>query len=560
MLGAGIALLVAAMTILGIGSGLRAVIDKGFSAANPALLDQSLLVLLVAIVVLAASTFARFSLVAFLGERIVADLRRDLYAHMLKLSPAYFETARSGDILARLTSDSAVLQLVIGSSLSMALRNVVVLVGGVIMMMATSAKLCGLMALVIPLVVGPILLIGRKVRKLSRAAQDRIADVNAAAEETIHGIRTVQAFGHEEADKTRFFAHVEDALDTAMRRVKARARLTVLVIVLVFSAIGVILWIGGHDVLNGTLSAGQLSSFIFFAVVVAGAVAAISETGADIQRGAAATERIFDLLDATPEIAAPAVPLALPVPPRGEIAFEGVGFAYPSRPDAPTLRDISFSVAAGERVAVVGPSGAGKTTLFQLLLRFYDPQSGTIRFDGTDIRAVDPSALRQRIGLVPQDPTIFSADAWHNIGYAAPQASQEEIIAAAKAAHADEFLAAMPEGYATFLGEKGVRLSGGQRQRLAIARVLLRNPPLLLLDEATSALDSESERLVQDAFARLMQDRTTLIIAHRLATVIGADRILVVENGQIVATGTHASLMQADGLYARLATLQFETR
>jgi ATP-binding cassette subfamily B protein len=554
---AGLALIAAALTVLGIGQGLKAVIDKGFAAANAATLDHSLLALLVAIILLAGSTYARFSLVSWLGERVVADLRQKLYDHILKLSPAFFETQRSGDILARISSDTAVLQVLVGSSLSVALRNVLILVGGLVMMLLTSAKLTGLMALVIPVVVLPIIVLGRRVRKLSRDSQDRLADVNAYAEETVYGIRTVQAFAHEATDRCRFNAEVEASLAVSMARVKARALLIVLVIVLVFSAIGGILWVGGHDVLRGTLSAGQLSAFVFYAVLVAGAVGAITEVGSDLNRAAGAAERIFDLLNVTPLITPPAHPLPLPQPNQGAVAFQDVTFHYPSRPDQAALSGISFDVKPGERIAVVGPSGAGKTTLFQLLLRFYDPHSGIIRFDGVDIRLTNPEELRRAIGLVPQEPVIFSADAWHNIAYGRPEASREEIIAAAQAAHADEFLTTLPQGYDTFLGEKGVRLSGGQRQRIAIARAILRNPALLLLDEATSALDAESERLVQDAFARLMQGRTSMVIAHRLATVINADRILVMDQGRIVASGTHDSLSREDGLYARLAKLQF---
>ncbi len=556
--GAGLALALTALIPLSIGYGLRAMIDQGFAASDPAMLDRSLLGLLGLIVVMAAATFARFSLVAWLGERIVADLRRAMYDHILRLSPAYFETARSGDILARITADTSVLQVVVGSSLSGGARNILILIGGTIMMMLTSAQLSGLMALMIPLIVVPIVFLGRRVRMLSRASQDKIADVNVYAEETIHGIRTVQAFGHELFDRLRFTAHVEGALSVAMRRIHARAWLTALVIFLVFSSIGIILWTGGHAVLRGELSAGQLVSFSFFSVLVAGAVGAVSELVGDLQRAAGATERIFDLLNVAPTVVAPLKPVPMPVPGRGEVQFENVTFRYPAQPDHPALHDINFAVKSGERVAIVGPSGAGKTTLFQLMLRFYDPQTGVIRLDGIDIRGAAFQDFRSHIGLVPQDPTIFSANAWHNIGYGREGASEDMIVAAAKAAHAHEFLEALPQGYDTFLGEKGVRLSGGQRQRIAIARAILRNPSLLLLDEATSALDAESERLVQDAFARLMQNRTTLVIAHRLATVVNADRILVLEQGKIVATGTHASLIAEGGLYARLAALQFD--
>jgi len=557
VLGAFLALVAASATVLAIGSGLQAVIDRGFAAHDPEMLNHTLLLLFVAILILAGSTFVRFSLVSWLGERVVADLRCAIYDHILKLGPGFFEVTRSGDILSRLTADSSVLQVVVGSSLSVALRNFLLLCGGVVMMLFISPRLSGLVAVGILFVVVPIIFFGRKVRVLSKASQERVADVNAAAEETIYGIRTVQAFGHEDLDRAHFNAQVEESLATAVRRIRARAWLTALVITLVFSAIGVMLWVGGHDVLEGKLSGGQLSSFVFYAVLVASATGAVSEVIGDLQRAAGATERIFDLLAAVPEITAPVNPAQLPVP-RGEIAFENVTFFYPSRPSTAALQNVSFAVKSGERVALVGPSGAGKTTLFQLALRFYDPQQGAVRLDGVDVKTVDPKNVRARIGIVPQDPVIFSTDAWSNIGYGRAGATHAEIREAARAAHADEFLSALPQGYETHLGEKGVRLSGGQKQRIAIARAILRNPSLLLLDEATSALDAESERLVQDALDKLMHQRTTLIIAHRLATVMNAARILVMDQGKLVATGTHQSLVAEGGLYARLAALQFK--
>ena len=553
---AGIALIISAGSVLAIGQAIRRVIDHGFGQ-DQILIDQYFLALLGIVCVLAAATFARYYLVTWLGERIIADIRGAVYSHVIGLSPAFFETMRTGEVLSRLTADTTLIQTVVGSTASIALRNILMFMGGSVLLVISSAKLTGLVFALLPVVILPILIFGRKVRRLSRDSQDRIADISSYAEESLSAIQVVQAFCHEAIDRLKFGKVTDEAFAVAVRRTRARAWLTALVMLLIFGAIDLVVWIGAKDVIAGEMSGGQLAAFVFYAILVAGAVGALAEVYGELQRAAGAAERLMELLAVQPsiEVADPTTPL--PRLSSCAISFRDVTFEYPSRPDLPALKNFDLEVAPGETVALVGPSGAGKTTVFQLLLRFYDPQAGTVSLDGVDLRQADPAEARGRISLVPQDPVIFAANTRENILYSRPDASEADLRAAAEAAHAADFIDALPEKYDSFLGQKGVRLSGGQRQRLSIARAILANPPVLLLDEATSSLDAESERAVQDALESLMADRTTIVIAHRLATVLKADRIVVMENGTVIEMGRHDELVEQNGLYARLAALQF---
>ncbi|MDP6709012.1 MAG: ABC transporter transmembrane domain-containing protein [Alphaproteobacteria bacterium] len=557
VLGAFFSLIVAAGSVLMIGQAVRRVVDHGFGSGG-VFIDQYFLALLGVVAVLAAATYGRFYFVTWLGERVVADLRKAVYDHVISLSPAFFETTRTGEVLSRLTADTTLIQSVVGSSASVAMRNVLLFLGGSVLLVISSPKLTGLVFILLPVVIAPIIVFGRRVRKLSRESQDRVADISSHAEESLNAIAIVQAFCHEVFDRARFAAVTDSAFATAVRRTRARAWLTALVMLLVFGAVDLVVWIGAKDVAAGAMSGGELAAFVFYAIVVAGALGALSEVFGELQRAAGGAERLAQLLGTEIDIKAPPSPLALPMPAEGRVQFEAVTFHYPSRPDGAVIKDFDLEVRPGETVALVGPSGAGKTTVFSLLLRFYDPEAGRIRLDGAEIDQVVPSELRARLGLVPQDPVIFSADAMENIRYGRPEAGDDEVVAAARAANADDFITALPDGYQTHLGERGVRLSGGQRQRLAIARAILRDPAVLLLDEATSSLDAESERMVQTALDELMVGRTTIVIAHRLATVLKADRIVVMDQGRIVDQGTHGELIARDGLYARLAALQFD--
>ncbi len=561
---AAIALLVAASATLALPYGFRNLIDLGFTTAGSAQaanVNLYFVALFLIACVLAVATATRFYFVSWLGERVTSDIRSAVYAHVLKQSPVFFETTQTGEVLSRLTTDTTLIQTVVGTSISMALRNVLLLTGGLLMMFLTSAKLSSIILVMLVMVILPIVVFGRRVRKLSRASQDRIADASGLAGEMLNAVGVVQAYAQEAREARRFGDAVETAFKTAIARIRARSLLTVIAILLVFGAIVFVLWLGAHAVLEGTMSAGELGQFILYAMIVAGAIGALSEVIGDAQRAAGASERLLELLAEQSPIMSPALPRALP--PRAAngaaLRIEHIDFRYPSRPDSLALSGLSIAVNPGETVAIVGPSGAGKTTLFQLLQRFYDPEQGSIRLDGIDLRELALADLRNAIGIVPQDTVVFSANAMENIRYGRPDATDDEVMAAARLAAAHEFIERLPEGYQSFLGDRGVRLSGGQRQRIAIARALLKNPPLLLLDEATSALDAESERLVQRALEAAMEGRTTLVIAHRLATVQRATRIIVMEHGRIVETGTHAELVDAGGLYASLAALQFDS-
>ena len=555
---AGVALVVSASSVLAIGQAIRRVIDHGFGQEQ-GLIDQYFLALLGVVCILAAATFARYFLVTWLGERIIADIRKAVYSHVIGLSPAFFETTRTGEVLSRLTADTTLIQTVVGSTASIALRNILMFVGGTVLLVISSPKLTGLVFALLPVVILPILVFGRKVRRLSRDSQDRIADITNYAEESLGAIQVVQAFCHEFLDRLRFGKITDDAFAVAILRTRARAWLTALVMLLIFGAIDAVVWIGANDVISGTMSGGQLAAFVFYAIIVAGALGALAEVYGELQRAAGATERLVELLSVNSSIIVANPPEPLPSLGSCAISFKEVTFEYPSRPDLPALKRFNLEVASGETVALVGPSGAGKTTVFQLLLRFYDPQEGAVLLDEINLRHADPTEVRSKISLVPQDPVIFAANARENILYGRPDASEEQIAAAADAAKASDFIESLPDKYLSFLGQKGILLSGGQRQRLSIARAILADPPVLLLDEATSSLDAESERAVQEALEGLMADRTTIVIAHRLATVLKADRIVVMEHGTVVEMGRHEDLVKQNGLYARFAALQFNT-
>ena len=553
-----VSLTVAAITTLLVPVAVRRMIDFGFTPEGIARINSYFSVMIAVVAVLAGASASRYYLVMTIGERIVADLRRDVFAHLISLSPAFFDSARSGELISRLTADTTQIKSAVGASVSIALRNFMMFVGAAAMMVITSPRLSGFVLLAIPVIVLPLVAFGRWVRRLSRNAQDSLADATAYVSELIGAIRTVQAYTGEPVANARFGSEVEQAYNAARSSTSARSVLTAIIIFIVFTSVVLILWIGSHDVLTGAISPGRLGQFILYAAFAAAALGQLSEVWGEVSAASGASERMFEILRVKSQVTAPASPRPMPVPARGDVSFEGVSFAYPMRPEALAVDGVSLSVRAGEKVAIVGPSGAGKSTLFHLLLRFYDPAAGTISFDGVPIRAADPHEVRARIALVPQESVAFAATARENIRFGRPEATDAEVERAADLAHATEFIRRLPEGFETPLGERGVTLSGGQRQRIAIARAILRDAPLLLLDEATSSLDAESETLVQTALEELMRHRTTLVIAHRLATVLSCDRIMVMDQGRIVEQGTHASLVAAGGLYARLARLQFE--
>ena len=554
--GALLALILTACVSLVLPLAVRRVVDN-FSAENGAILDMYFSAALGVVALLAVGTGLRYALVTRLGERVVADIRMAVFSHVIGMSPAFYEKAMTGEVLSRITTDTTLILSVIGSSISIALRNFLIFAGGLVLMLLTATKLAGMVLLIVPVIIVPILVLGRRLRKLSRENQDWIAQSSGAASEALLGVQTLQAFTNEDVSAQKFTDVTERSYDAARRRVFTRAIMTVIVIFLVFTGVVVVLWSGARDVREGAMSAGTLVQFVIYSVMVAGSVAALSEIWGELQRAAGATERLVELLRARDDVEDPANPTAVPSPMRGEIGFNDVTFFYPSRPGAPALQSLNLTIAAGETVALVGPSGAGKSTIIQLLLRFYDPETGTITLDGVALRDMARPEFRQNMALVPQDPLIFAASARDNIRFGRRDATDAEVENAARAAAAHEFITALPDGYDSQLGERGVMLSGGQKQRVAIARAILRDAPILLLDEATSALDAESERAVQTAVEAMARTRTTIIVAHRLATVKKADRILVMEGGQIVAEGTHDSLVAEGGLYARLARLQF---
>ena len=556
---AGLALMITAGATLAIPSGFKLIIDKGFAAGgNPADIGRWFEYLLMIVVVLAIGTALRFYFVSWLGERVVADIRLKVQANLLRMAPGFFEENSPNEISSRMTSDTALIEQVVGTTVSVALRNLIMGVGGVAYLFTLAPKLTLALVIAIPLIVLPIVWFGRRLRNVSRTSQDRVADVGAMVAEVLGAMKIVQAFNQESREEARFAAAVESTFTTAKRRILLRAAMTAIIIMLVFGAITMLMWQGAIGVAEGTISGGTIAAFVLTGGLVAGAFGALTEVYGDLLRGAGAASRLNELLNEKTTIAAPARPLELPTPVRGKLAFEGVTFRYPTRPEVSALADFSLTIEPGETVAIVGPSGAGKSTLFQLAERFYDPQVGAVKLDGVPLTAVDPAAIRRNMALVPQEGILFAASARDNLRYGNWDASDEAIWQAAEAANAADFLRELPEGLDTQLGERGVRLSGGQRQRMAIARALLRDAPILLLDEATSALDAESERLVQQALDRLMDSRTTLVIAHRLATVRGADRIVVMDGGRIVEQGKHDALSRAGGLYSRLAALQFD--